>query len=145
MKATSIVLYTFEDKEGNAETYNKNDFDEIVKKESIQGYTRLELEGEGETIKVPMLAGYKKPYDSAVTDEIGTEHYIFYEETEEEQEPMETVKDIKRMLGVIKEDIRHKESYIMELDEQGRMIESELLKAEVRGMQGVIQDIEQAL
>lgn len=58
---------------------------------------------------------------------------------------METVKDIKRMLGVIKEDIRHKESYIMELDEQGRMIESELLKAEVKGMRDVIQDIEQAL
>lgn len=58
---------------------------------------------------------------------------------------METVKDIRRMLGVIKEDIRHKESCIKELDEQGRMIESELLKAEVRGMQGVVQDIEQAL
>lgn len=58
---------------------------------------------------------------------------------------METVKDIRRMLAIIKEDIKHKESYIKELDEQGRMIESELLKAEVKGMRDVIQDIEQAL
>lgn len=58
---------------------------------------------------------------------------------------METVKDIRRMIAIIKEDIKHKESYIKELDEQGRMIESELLKAEVKGMRDVIQDIEQAL
>ncbi|QYS24532.1 hypothetical protein [Enterococcus phage GVEsP-1] len=58
---------------------------------------------------------------------------------------METVKDIKRMIGILKEDIKHKESYIKELDEQGRMIESELLKAEVKGMRDVIQDIEQAI
>lgn len=58
---------------------------------------------------------------------------------------METVKDIRRMIAIIKEDIKHKESYIKELDEQGSMIESELLKAEVKGMRDVIQDIEQAL
>lgn len=58
---------------------------------------------------------------------------------------METVKNIKRMIGTLKEDIKHKESYIKELDEQGRMIESELLKAEVKGMRDVIQDIEQAI
>lgn len=58
---------------------------------------------------------------------------------------METVKDIKRMIRTLKEDIKYKESYIKELDEQGRMIESELLKAEVKGMRDVIQDIEQAI
>lgn len=58
---------------------------------------------------------------------------------------METVKDIKRMIGILKDDIEYKESYIKELDEQGRMIESELLKAEVKGMRDVIQDIEQAI
>ncbi|AJP61312.1 hypothetical protein [Enterococcus phage EFGrKN] len=58
---------------------------------------------------------------------------------------METVKDIKRMIRTLKDDIKHKESYIKELDEQGRMIESELLKAEVKGMRDVIQDIEQAI
>lgn len=58
---------------------------------------------------------------------------------------METVKDIKRMIRTLKDDIEYKESYIKELDEQGRMIESELLKAEVKGMRGVIQDIEQAI
>ena len=58
---------------------------------------------------------------------------------------METVKDIKRMIGTLKDDIEYKESYIKELDEQGRMIESELLKAEVKGMKNVIRDIEQAI
>ncbi|QEP29561.1 hypothetical protein PEf771_147 [Enterococcus phage PEf771] len=58
---------------------------------------------------------------------------------------METLKDIKRMIRILKDDIKHKESYIKELDEQGRMIESELLKAEVKGMRDVIQDIEQAI
>lgn len=58
---------------------------------------------------------------------------------------METLKDIKRMIRILKDDIKHKESYIKELDEQGRMIESELLKAEVKGMREVIQDIEQAI
>lgn len=58
---------------------------------------------------------------------------------------METLKDIKRMIRTLKEDIKYKESYIKELDEQGRMIESELLKAEVKGMRDVIQDIEQAI
>lgn len=58
---------------------------------------------------------------------------------------METVKDIKRMIRTLKDDIEYKESYIKELDEQGRMIESELLKAEVKGMGDVIQDIEQAI
>lgn len=58
---------------------------------------------------------------------------------------METVKDIKRMIRTLKDDIEYKESYIKELDEQGRMIESELLKAEIKGMKDVIQDIEQAI
>ncbi|QAX97486.1 hypothetical protein EfsSzw1_11 [Enterococcus phage EfsSzw-1] len=58
---------------------------------------------------------------------------------------METVKDIKRMIRTLKDDIEYKESYIKELDEQGRMIESELLKAEIKGMRDVIQDIEQAI
>ncbi len=58
---------------------------------------------------------------------------------------METVKDIKRMIRTLKDDIEYKESYIKELDEQGRMIESELLKAEVKGMRDVIRDIEQAI
>lgn len=76
MKATSTVLYTFEDKDGNAETFNKQMFDTIVAQ--VKDFIQLELENEGETIRVPILAGYQKPYDFAVTDEIGTEHYIFY-------------------------------------------------------------------
>ena len=30
MKKTSTILYTFEDKDGHAETYQKEDFDKIV-------------------------------------------------------------------------------------------------------------------
>ena len=40
----------------------------------------VDLEGENENILVPILNGYKSPYDYAINDEIGTEHYIYYEE-----------------------------------------------------------------
>ena len=80
MKKTSTVLYTFEDKDGYAETYQKEDFDKIVLSEKIIHKMFVALEGENENILVPILNGYKPPYDYAVTDEIGTEHYIYYEE-----------------------------------------------------------------
>lgn len=86
MKATSTVFYTFEDIAGYAETHDKQTFETIVSQEQVKDFIQLELENEGETIKVPILAGYKKPYDFPVTDEIGTEHYIYYEEIEEAEE-----------------------------------------------------------
>ena len=81
MKKTSTVLYTFEDKEGYAETYQKEYFDIIVSSEKmIHKMVTVDLEGENENVLVPILNGYKLPYDYAITDEIGTEHYIYYEE-----------------------------------------------------------------
>ena len=81
MKKTSTVLYTFEDKEGYAETYQKEYFDIIVSSEKIiHKMVAVDLEGENENILVPILNGYKSPYDYAINDEIGTEHYIYYEE-----------------------------------------------------------------
>ena len=81
MKKTSTVLYTFEDKDGYAETYQKEYFDIIVSSEKIiHKMVAVDLEGENENILVPILNGYKIPYDYAITDEIGTEHYIYYEE-----------------------------------------------------------------
>ena len=81
MKKTSTVLYTFEDKDGYAETHQKEYFDIIVSSEKIiHKMVAVDLEGENENILVPILNGYKLPYDYAVTDEIGTEHYIYYEE-----------------------------------------------------------------
>ena len=80
MKKTSTVLYTFEDKDGYAETYQKEDFDKIVLLEKIIHKMFVALEGENENILLPILNGYKIPYDYAITDEIGTEHYIYYEE-----------------------------------------------------------------
>ena len=81
MKKTSTVLYTFEDKDGYAEPYQKEDFDKIVSSEKIiHKMVAVDLEGENENILVPILNGYKIPYDYAITDEIGTEHYIYYEE-----------------------------------------------------------------
>lgn len=81
MKKTSTVLYTFEDKDGYAETHQKEYFDIIVSSEKIiHKMVAVDLEGENENILVPILNGYKLPYDYAITDEIGTEHYIYYEE-----------------------------------------------------------------
>ncbi len=81
MKKTSTVLYTFEDKDGYAETYQKEYFDIIVSSEKIiHKMVAVDLEGENENILVPILNGYKLPYDYAINDEIGTEHYIYYEE-----------------------------------------------------------------
>lgn len=82
MRKTSTVHYTFEDVSGSAETFNKKDFEKIVANEKNNGTVLVELNGENETIEVPMLSGYRKPYDFDVTDEIGTEHYIYYEELE---------------------------------------------------------------
>ena len=81
MKKTSTVLYTFEDKDGYAETYQKEDFDKIVLSEKIiPKMVAVDLEGENENILVPILNGYKLPYDYAITIGVETEHYIYYEE-----------------------------------------------------------------
>ena len=59
----------------------KEYFDIIVSSEKIiPKMVAVDLEGENENILVPILNGYKLPYDYAITDEIGTEHYIYYEE-----------------------------------------------------------------
>lgn len=76
MKATSTVHYTLEDREGCAETFN----DIYIFKDDFIGSTTVNLNGEGESITVPLIKGYKQPYDFDITDEIGTEHYIYYEE-----------------------------------------------------------------
>jgi hypothetical protein len=56
MKKTSSVLYTFEDKDGYAETYQKEDFDIIVSSEKIiPKMVAVDLEGENENILVPIL------------------------------------------------------------------------------------------
>lgn len=80
MKKSSTVHYTLENKNGHAETFNKQMFDSIVAKEQVNSFVQLVLENEGETIEVPLLSGYKEPYDYAFNDDIGTEHYIYYEE-----------------------------------------------------------------
>lgn len=58
---------------------------------------------------------------------------------------MDTVADIIDVLGVIKQDIEYKEERIKELEGQGKQERAELLKAEVKGMREVVQDVEQAL
>ena len=79
MKKSSTIRYTFEDKFGDAETYvNLNDA--FVTQEDIVGEIELQIEDEKRIF--PLIKGYKKPYDYDVTDEIGTEHYIYYEESE---------------------------------------------------------------
>lgn len=80
MKATSTIQYTFEDMDGYAETFSTSDFKKILEGEVIEGSVTLDLNGEDDFIKAPILKGYKEPYDSDITDDIGTEHYIYYEE-----------------------------------------------------------------
>lgn len=58
---------------------------------------------------------------------------------------MDTVTDIIDVLGIIKQDIEYKEERIKELEGQGEQERAELLKAEVKGMREVVQDVEQAL
>lgn len=58
---------------------------------------------------------------------------------------MDTVTDIINVLGIIKQDIEYKEERIKELEGQGEQERAELLKAEVKGMREVVQDVEQAL
>lgn len=58
---------------------------------------------------------------------------------------MDTVTDIIDVLGIIKQDIEYKEERIKELEGQGKQERAELLKAEVKGMREVVQDVEQAL
>ena len=58
---------------------------------------------------------------------------------------MDTVADIINVLEILKQDIEYKEERIKELEGQGKQERAELLKAEIKGMREVIQDIEQAL
>lgn len=80
MKKTSLIHYTFEDANGSAETFNGSDFRKKIAKEKVIGISAIELVGEETFLTAPVLEGYKKPYDWDVTDDIGTEHYIYYEE-----------------------------------------------------------------
>lgn len=77
MLATSTIRYTFEDRNGNAETFITLD-DAFITQDEIIGEIELQIEDEKRIF--PLIKGYKKPYDWNVTDEIGTEHYIYYEE-----------------------------------------------------------------
>lgn len=79
MKETSTILYTFEDTNGYAEMCSPGYFNNIANNLTVNGYVHIELVGENERITVPLIAGYDKPYDSPITYEIGTDHYIYYQ------------------------------------------------------------------
>lgn len=76
MNNNDTILYTLEDKQGYAETFQNLNF---LLTEN-QEYILITLENTNVSIDVPILDGYQIPYDFSVTDEIGTEHYIYYEE-----------------------------------------------------------------
>lgn len=76
MKENDTILYTLEDRDGYAETFENLDF---ILKEN-QKYMPITLENTSVLVNVPLLDDYRMPYDFSVTDEIGTEHYIYYEE-----------------------------------------------------------------
>ncbi|ARM65989.1 hypothetical protein AM7_042 [Lactococcus phage AM7] len=76
MNNNDTILYTLEDNQGYAETFQDLNF---ILTEN-QKYMLITLENTNVSINVPVLDGYRTPYDFSVTDEIGTEHYIYYEE-----------------------------------------------------------------
>lgn len=91
MKQTSSILYTFESTCGEAETFRT--LDEVMDIELTGEHSTLVLgdNDEGELFIAPIIKGYKKPYIYDVTDEIGTEHYVYYEEKKEEEDMTKTV------------------------------------------------------
>ncbi len=81
------VYYTIQDSYGYAESYNGEGFSHELDNMKIIDYAYITLEGveKGEPTElalVPILEGYQYPYDFLVIDEIGKEHYIYYEEKE---------------------------------------------------------------
>lgn len=80
MKWTSTIGYTFEDHNGEEETFvNLNNVANIVITDKLVDL-RLGDDDEGDILTVPIIKGYKTPYISDVTDDMGTEHYVYYEE-----------------------------------------------------------------
>lgn len=91
MKQSSSILFTLESIHGEAETFTT--LDEVVNIELTGEHSTLVLgdNDEGELFIAPIIKGYKKPYIYDVTDEIGTEHYVYYEEKKEEEDMTKTV------------------------------------------------------
>lgn len=74
------VLYTLEDIEGNAVSYDIKGFNDVLIEKMIVGYVNIPL-GDEKNINVPLLKGYNTPYDYTIE----YEHYIYYEETDTKQ------------------------------------------------------------
>lgn len=91
MKQSSSILFTLESVQGEVETFKT--LDEVTDIELTGEHITLVLgdNDQGELIKVPIIKDYKNPYIYDVTDEIGTEHYIYYEEKKEEEDMTRTV------------------------------------------------------
>ena len=91
MKQTSSILYTFESTRGEAETFKT--LNEVMDIELTGEHITLVLgdDDEGELLTAPIIKGYKEPYIYDATDEIGTEHYVYYEEKKEENTMTKTV------------------------------------------------------
>lgn len=91
MKQSSSILFTLESVQGEAETFTT--LDEVMNIELTGEHITLVLgdNDNGELFIASIIKGYKKPYIYDVTDEIGTEHYIYYEEKKEEEDMTKTV------------------------------------------------------
>lgn len=88
MKKTSAIYYMIGDTEGNVESYHIDDTPEKILDKKRISSIEIELNGENEIFVAPVMAGYYTPYDSDITDELGTEHYIFYDEIEDWLKPL---------------------------------------------------------
>lgn len=80
MLSTSTIRYTLENRHGEAETFQT--LEEIPNIEITDETVELTFGGNDpdEIFIAPIIKGYNAPYVDESTDEIGTEHYIYYEE-----------------------------------------------------------------
>lgn len=84
MLSTSTIRYTLENRHGESETFQT--LEEIPNIEITRTSIQMILGGNdaGEIFMAPVIKGYDAPYLDERTDEIGTEHYIYYEESKNE-------------------------------------------------------------
>lgn len=95
LKVSSNIFYTIENK-NEAETFSKKDFEAEIEQErvTVVGEKRIHLNNEDEVyISVPILKGYEPPYDADITQDMETNHYIYYNHSQFSQATMVSFPD----------------------------------------------------
>lgn len=78
IRPSSTVLFTFETRDGEARSYaSLSHIDTVGLPLTV---VPLNDECFGCAVTVPLIPGFAPPFDFSVTDDLGTEHYIYYQE-----------------------------------------------------------------